>query len=300
MMTPFHYQECFVCGQANFKTLVTPKDHTVSNETFVVVECTNCQFRFTQDVPTEDTIGPYYASESYISHSDTKKGLINRLYHFARNYMLNSKRNLLNKHIKSQDKKLLDIGAGTGYFLHTMKQNGWQVTGVEPDDQARAFSQKQFELDVYPLDNLYQLEPQSFSMISMWHVLEHVHRLDDTLAQIRHLLKEDGTLIIAVPNSDCLDAQKYKEFWAGWDVPRHLYHFTPKSMERLMENHQFTIVEKKLMPFDPFYISMLSEKYKTNSSGLIGGMLTGLQSLIVGWSNTDKASSVIYVIKKNK
>lgn len=300
MMTPFHYKECFVCGQSNFKTLVEPKDHTVSKESFTVVECTNCQFRFTQDVPTEETIGPYYASESYISHSDTKKGLINRLYHFARNYMLNSKRNLLNKHIQGQEKKLLDIGAGTGYFLNTMKQSGWNVTGVEPDDQARAFSQKQFELDVYPLDNLYEFTPQSFSMISMWHVLEHVHRLDDTLKQIYQLLNDDGTLVIAVPNSDCLDAQKYKEFWAGWDVPRHLYHFTPISMERLMANHQFKIIEKKLMPFDPFYISMLSEKYKNKGGGLVGGLITGLQSLIVSWSNTDKASSVIYVIKKNK
>lgn len=299
MNNTVHYTACPICEDDRLRLYTEAKDHLTSNETFKILECANCQFRFTQDIPDQAQIGQYYASENYISHSNTNKGLVNKLYHFARNYMLNAKVKLLDKFNNSSDKTLLDIGSGTGHFLSAAESKGWKVKGIEADEGARTFSIKEFGLEVHNTDKFNDLSANQFQIISMWHVLEHVHTLHEYIQKIHELLADDGTLIIAVPNSNSLDAKHYKSHWAGWDVPRHLYHFTPKSMERLLNKHQFQIKEKKMMPFDPFYISLLSEQYQGASLAFIKGMLLGNISFYKGLSNTDKASSVIYIAKKN-
>lgn len=300
-MSNIQYSECPVCKKNNFDFFIKAKDHTVSNEVFDICICKNCQFKFTQNVPSEEEIGKYYASEDYISHSDTQEGFINKLYHFARSYMLNSKKTLVNNCLpRSADsqngKKLLDIGCGTGYFLNAMQEDKWDVVGIEPDDGARKICIDKFKLPVHSNEHLFELPKLSMNVISMWHVLEHIHRLDDYLAQIHSLLKSDGRFIVAVPNCDSHDANKYNEVWAAWDVPRHLYHFTPPTMELLMKNNGFNLVTKHLMPFDAFYVSLLSERYK--DGGSIGGFLTGGVSLLKSVANVDKSSSVIYVMEK--
>ncbi len=293
------YTCCSVCGNSTFKKVVETKDFTVSNEVFEVLECKSCSFKFTQNIPIQSKIGKYYASEDYISHSDTKEGLINKLYHFARNFMLNSKAKLLEKNNQSNSKNLLDIGCGTGYFLNTMKNKSWNITGIEADEGARSLAISNFDLQVFDVEKLFQFN-QKFDTITMWHVLEHIHDLNEYIKQCYELLSENGTLIIAVPNANSFDAKYYKANWAAWDVPRHLYHFTPQSMQKLLEKHQFKIVQKKLMPFDPFYIALLSEKYKKSALALIKGFTIGKISLLNAIFNVDKASSVIYVIKKQK
>lgn len=299
-----HYQQCPICEGQVLETILTAKDHTVSQESFPIVECQDCTFTFTQDVPNEEHIGPYYQSDSYISHSNTKTGLINKAYHFARDFMLSSKKRLVEKNapknvVGTQKGKLLDIGSGTGYFLNIMKQANWQVQGIEPDSGARSFSRKEFDLEVQELDQLFELSDQSFDVITMWHVLEHVHRLDETLDKIHKTLVKNGLLVIAVPNCNSADAKHYGPHWAGWDVPRHLYHFTPKTMDLLAKKHQFKIKSKKLMPFDPFYIALLSEKYKNGKGNLLGGGLTGGTALLKATTNVNVSSSVIYVLNKD-
>lgn len=189
---------------------------------------------------------------------------------------------------------LLDIGSGTGAFLHYMKQNGWQATGLEPDEQARDNAKKIYNVDAQPVEQLFSLPSASFDAITMWHVLEHVHEVHAYLQQIRTLLKPGGSLLIAVPNYTSPDADHYGPFWAAYDVPRHLYHFSPASMEQLLQQHQLKIIKKHPMVFDAFYVSLLSEKYKTGRSRMIAGAWSGFRSYRKALKETDRCSSIVY------
>jgi len=276
-------------------------DHSVSKEIFSVWSCKECSHRFTQNAPSQEDIGPYYASEAYISHSDSKEGLFNKAYHYARDLMLARKKALLEARNEADQLgkgSLLDIGSGTGYFMNSMKTAGWDTIGIEADPGAREYSREKFALAVEDVDLLEKIDTASKDAVSMWHVLEHVHQLQHYMQRIHQILKSDGTLFVAVPNCTSSDASHYEKEWAGWDVPRHLYHFTPASMQKLAEINQFQIVERQGMPFDPFYVSMLSERYKENSLGSIRGMFNGMVSFLRASGNVELSSSIIYVMKK--
>ena len=243
-------------------------------------------------------IGSYYQSANYVSHSDTAKGLINRLYHIVRNYTLGSKRKLIQKITGKETGALLDVGAGTGAFSNTMQQAGWKLTALEPDDTARKNAAAKYGLLLQPADNLFQLDAGQFDAITMWHVLEHVHNLHGYLEQYYKLLKPGGRLVIAVPNYTSYDAKSYGEFWAAYDVPRHLYHFSPKSMEMLGKSKGFVLIDTKPMWFDSFYVSMLSEQYKNGRGNMVSAFFVGLVSNLKTIFNPQKCSSVVYVISK--
>lgn len=251
----------------------------------------------TQDVPDQDSIGSYYESEDYISHSDSRKGMMDRLYHRARSIMLDQKLKLLKQYSGLRSGHLLDIGSGTGYFMQHAQNAGWQVLGIEPNEKARTFSQEQFGLEVKDERSLMNFEDNRFDAVSMWHVLEHVHELKAYLEQIHKILKPKGIYLLALPNSQAKDAGVYKEHWAAWDVPRHLYHFNPNAIEELCRRFQFELVGKKMMPFDPFYISLLSERYRTGSSSLISGILKGSKYFWSSKRNVDQSSSIIYLLR---
>lgn len=293
-----HYTNCPVCNSTNIAAVLQAKDYTVSKEIFQVWECANCTLRFTQDVPHAFHITAYYKSSDYISHSNTNKGFINKLYHTVRNFTLNSKKNLVEKHCNKEFKNLLDVGAGTGAFAATMQKAGWNVTALEPDETARSNAKKEFNISLQPLEELFSLKPASFSVITLWHVLEHVHDLHNCIDKFFSLLKSDGCLIIAVPNYTGYDAKKYAEAWAAYDVPRHLYHFSPASMKVLLEKHNFAIKEYKPMWFDSYYISLLSEKYVTGKSNPLKAFISGSISNFNALKNKLNCSSIIYVIKK--
>lgn len=293
------YTQCPGCSGGNIYSVLKAKDYTVSQETFDIWECGQCSLRFTQQVPDAAGIGKYYQSDAYVSHSDTKKGLINRLYHLVRNYTLQSKRKLVTRLSERKDGALLDVGAGTGAFAAVMQQNGWMVTGLEPDSTARNNALQQHKLQLQTLDALYNQPTGYFNVITMWHVLEHVHDLHQYLSTFRQILQSNGTLIIAVPNYTSLDAQEYGAHWAAYDVPRHLYHFSPKSMALLLEQHGFKVTAHEPMWFDSFYVSMLSEQYRTGKQQLFSAFRTGLRSNKKAASSYEKCSSVIYIAKKD-
>ncbi|MGB4844289.1 MAG: class I SAM-dependent methyltransferase [Ferruginibacter sp.] len=293
-----HYTSCPVCKSELIQEQLSAKDHSVSQQQFSIWRCNDCTVLFTQDVPDQDAIGAFYASDNYISHSDTKKGIINSLYHLVRNRTLISKRNLIKKEAGMSKGAILDIGCGTGAFLSTMKKAGWVITGLEPDETARAKAAELYEIHPQPSLQLFNLEPGSFHAITMWHVLEHVHELQAYIKQIGALLTPTGKLFIAVPNYTSKDAEIYKEHWAAYDVPRHLYHFSPQSMERLLAQHHLKLTAVKPMWYDSFYVSMLSEQYKKGKGNIISAVLNGLKSNLKAWSDTRKCSSVIYVIAK--
>ena len=276
---------------------MTIKDHSVSGETFPLWECSECTLRFTQDVPDASGIGRYYQSAAYISHTNTRAGLINRLYHIVRNRTLSQKKKLICNTTGLQTGKLLDIGAGAGAFAAHMKSSGWQVTALEPDATTRQKAQDEYRLSLLPAESLYELDSSQFDAITLWHVLEHVHDLHGYLSKLKELLKPSGVIFIAVPNYTSYDAGKYASDWAAYDMPIHLYHFSPKAMNRLLGSHSLRLKEMKPMWFDSFYVSLLSEKYRTGKQQLVKGFMTGLVSNIKASTDKSRCSSLIYIVR---
>lgn len=291
-----HYTICPVCGSGEIKNIFSVKDHTVSGEIFPIAECKSCLLRFTQDVPDAAGILPYYKSEDYISHTDSSKGIVNQLYRMVRKKTLRNKRKLVEKITGLKNGQLLDVGSGTGAFVNEMNQNGWEVTGLEPDEGARMVAKKLYNIELDDINTFFHLPVNSFDAITLWHVLEHVHELSAYVQQLKSLLKENGKLFIAVPNYTSKDAAIYNEFWAAYDVPRHLYHFSPRSMQILMEKHGLKLLRYKPMWYDSFYISMLSSNYKSRKTNLIASFFNGFRSNLQALSNVKKCSSVIYII----
>jgi len=290
------YTACPCCNEGNIERILSAKDHTVSNEIFEIWQCNTCTIRFTQNIPDKNEIGKFYKSENYISHSDNKKGFINSMYHMVRQRTLNSKKKLIEKYSRLSTGKVLDIGAGTGAFLQTMNKSKWEVTGLEPDDTARENAKKLYGLSLHPPEEIFNLRPQSFDAITLWHVLEHVHELHVYMDQIKKLLKPTGYLFIAVPNYTCYDEKVYKEFWAAYDVPRHLYHFSPTSITQLLLKYGLQLREIKPMWYDSFYVSMLSEKYKTGKTNFLTAIWNGYISNWKALSDKERCSSIIYII----
>lgn len=297
-MASITYSICPVCQQNQLRFWKTVKDHSVSGEAFKIDECHGCSARVTQTVPDQASIGRYYASGNYVSHTDTRKGLIFQLYHWVRSITLRSKRNLLFGLNGRKNGNILDVGAGTGAFLNEMRKSGWQVTGLEPDAGARAVALKNYQLALLEAHHLFQLEAEKYDIVTMWHVLEHVHDLQGYMARLATLLKERGKLVIAVPNYTSKDAQHYDTAWAAYDVPRHLYHFSPAAIRKLAVQHQMEVTTVKPMWFDSFYVSMLSETYRNGKSNHLAAFFQGLRSNFAALSNKERASSLIYILQK--
>jgi 2-polyprenyl-3-methyl-5-hydroxy-6-metoxy-1,4-benzoquinol methylase len=293
-----NYTQCPICKSNQIGFSNSCKDNTVSNKNFSIWYCNQCTLKFTQDVPSQNEIGAYYASDNYISHSDTNKGFINRIYHLVRSRTLATKGKLVMQQTKMASGSILDVGCGTGAFLNKMKTNDWQITGLEPDAIARKKAKDLYAIQPLQADEIYNLPHNNYDAISLWHVLEHVHDLHGYIAAFEKLLKPDGKLFIAVPNYTSYDATKYQDNWAAYDVPRHLYHFSPKSMQVLLQQHGLKLTTIQPMWFDSFYVSMLSEKYKNKKGNFVTAFFNGLVSNIKAISNNDKCSSVIYVIEK--
>lgn len=289
---------CPLCGGKHLEHAITCTDHYASGEQFSLYRCEDCGFIFTQDAPVEAEIGRYYETPDYISHSDTHKGLMNRVYHRVRKYMLSRKAKLIKRTSGLSKGSLLDIGTGTGYFSNEMKERGWRVKAIEKNARARAFAKEHFELEVDAEDALAGYADDSFDVITLWHVMEHLEPLNKTWEKLARLLKERGVLIVAVPNPNSYDAGKYKEWWAAYDVPRHLWHFTPSAMQQFGVKHGFKLAEQHPMPFDAFYVSMLTEKYKGSRLAFLKGMWTGLLAWFSSLAKAERSSSMIYVFRK--
>ncbi len=288
---------CPVCKSEQVHFALKARDYTVSHEFFEIWECNHCSLRFTRNVPSYEKIGRYYESEDYISHSNTRRGLVNTLYHRVRNHTLSLKYNLILSATGLKQGNHLDIGAGTGAFVQYMNRKGWQSQGIEPDAKARQVALSDHNTVILPAELLPSLPVASFDAISLWHVLEHVHGLQLYLKHIKKLLKPSGKLFIAVPNYTSYDGLKYKENWAAYDVPRHLYHFSPGAMKYLLDVSGLRLIRMEPMWFDSFYISFLSEKYARGHAPLIKGFLAGAVSNMKAFVQKERCSSLIYVAR---
>ncbi|QMU31079.1 class I SAM-dependent methyltransferase [Adhaeribacter radiodurans] len=289
---------CPICNKDLLKNFLIVKDNSVSKESFVIVQCENCGFKFTNPRPDENSIGKYYQSAEYISHTNKATGITNKAYKLVRTYTIKQKVDLINRFAPKYT--LLDYGCGTGNFLEASKKDGWSVQGYEPSSvartQAEGLLQQTLAADVSALEHI---ENESFQVITLWHVLEHIHTLNETFKKLTQLTKIGGNIIVAVPNADSHDAQVYKENWAAYDVPRHLYHFNQATMKRFFKKHKLELLEIIPMKFDAYYVSMLSEKYLTGNNEYIKSVLNGFKSNNYASKNANDYSSLIYVGKKN-
>jgi 2-polyprenyl-3-methyl-5-hydroxy-6-metoxy-1,4-benzoquinol methylase len=268
------------------------KDYSVSQETFDLYYDETLDMLITHPQPSLENLGKYYESEDYISHTDNKRSLFEKLYHFIKSIALKNKLNLINSQ-QSNKGRLLDIGAGTGDFLLVAKNDGWQTIGVEPSDRAKAIAKSK---GISFVEQTSELESNSFDVISMWHVLEHVPDLDQQIKELKRLLKPTGTLIVAVPNFKSFDAQHYGKFWAAFDVPIHFWHFSKTAIKLLFEKEEIQLEKVLPMKFDSFYVSLLSEKYKSGKMNFVKAFFTGLKSNWKAKTNFEY-SSHIYVLK---
>jgi len=288
---------CPVCSSTDFKPWMVARDYTVTQAAFSLQECATCGFVVTSPRPDQKTIGLYYQSDNYISHTGGRKTLIDRIYLLARSYTLRSKYNLIKKYKALGS--VLDYGCGTGSFLHYMQQHNWQIAGVEPSEAANKKAKQIINKEIYP--ELHHVKDK-FDIITLWHVLEHVHDLNEKLLEIKEHLDNDGILIVAVPNIKSLDAKKYGAFWAGLDVPRHLWHFSNSTMKTLLEKGGFKLIDTIPMKLDSFYVSLLSESYKypqrQSFLRIFNAILTGLISNNSA-SRTGQYSSLIYIARQS-
>jgi 2-polyprenyl-3-methyl-5-hydroxy-6-metoxy-1,4-benzoquinol methylase len=273
------------------------KDYFLSGEEFAIYKCSHCGLMITRPMPEFSKLGSYYASENYISHSSASTDAISKIYHFVRNYTHKKKYKLLKKY--SSGKTVLDIGCATGEFLRYCSSQGMQALGIEPNEKARKIAESRYNLEVADEPEISSLESGSIDMITMWHVLEHVPDINQRMADIFRLLKNDGVAFIALPNHASYDAAFYYRYWAAWDVPRHLFHFSRKSLPVLAAKHGFHVVDILPMPFDAYYVSLLSEKYLTGKSSYFKAILRGFISNQKARAGSGEYSSLIYVIKKS-
>lgn len=288
---------CPVCEQTKFRPLLSCEDHTVSHETFSIEECVTCGFVLTNPQPDEAELPRYYTSGAYISHSDKSQNLVDRIYKVSRTFAIQWKYRVINNKSLTNPKSILDYGCGTGSFLAYCEQKGMQAAGVEPSPAARTIAGKQTSAKLTA--DLSQIN-ETFDAITLWHVLEHVSALNETLEMLKGRLHQNGTMFIAVPNHQSSDAKKYNSHWAAYDVPRHLWHFSKATMKKLLEKHQLKLNDIVPMKLDAYYVSLLSEKYRGRTNGIanIG------KAIVEGWrsnsaaGNTGEYSSLIYIVRK--
>lgn len=282
---------CPICQSGSLKEITQAIDYTVTRESFRIQSCQQCHFLLTNPQPAPESLAAYYASQDYISHSETKKGLINRLYHIAQKKNLKDKFKACKK--RAPHGPWADYGSGAGAFVKYATDQGQNIIGFEPSDDARKAAKikgiASSPIEHFPND-------KSYSCITMWHVLEHIPDFQEVLTLLVSHLVSKGILVIAVPNHQSYDSAFYKSYWAALDVPRHLWHFTEKDVRSLASKLNMSVEKVLPMPFDSYYVSMLSEKYKNGS--MIRGIMTGLISNFIARFSSRPYSSQIYILRK--
>lgn len=276
---------------------LTCQDHTVTNEKFDLILDDKLEMLVTYPKPSDEGLDKYYKSEAYISHTDANTSFFDKVYQAVKNYTIKRKIKLINS-LNTESRTILDIGCGTGDFLESCIKNGWNINGVEPNEGARNLAIKKTEISIYAdIEEILKLNDVKFDVITMWHVLEHIPNLKDYILILNKILKPKGTLIIAVPNYKCYDATYYGKFWAAYDVPRHLWHFSQKSIKVLFSKVDLQVVKILPMKFDAYYVSLLSEKNRSGYSNPIQAMYRGFLSNFRASKNKEY-SSLIYLIKR--
>jgi 2-polyprenyl-3-methyl-5-hydroxy-6-metoxy-1,4-benzoquinol methylase len=293
-----HHDVCPLCSSPEISHFLSSTDHLVSKKTFEIYKCEKCGFAFTQDYPEASEAGYYYESDDYISHSDSNKRITDKAYKVVRRIMLHIKKVIIEKTTALSAGSILDIGSGTGHFLNKMKKSGWDIRGVEVNARAREYAASEFKIETISPESMGTLLPDSFDCITLWHVLEHIYDPYNIMKDIGRLLRPRGVCLIALPNNLSFDSRHYDRDWAAYDVPRHLWHFNRLTFSFFAGKNKFTISRYANLPFDVFYISILSEKNRGSDLPVLTGAIKGLWFSVSSFFDRSGRSSVIYVLRK--
>ena len=239
--------------------------------------------------PIPEELSSYYDFGDYISHQTDQNNWISKIYGLVKNRMFSIKLNTLFDHSHNTE-TALDYGCGTGEFVSYLDSKGIKAEGYEPTQSA---FEKASNKNIKIYNSLSSIT-KTYDVITMFHVLEHVDDYMETIKELKERLNPNGILVIAVPNYKSYDATFYKEKWAGWDVPRHLWHFSRKDISNIANESYLELIQIKAMPFDAFYISMVSEGYKGNSKilGLWRGLVSNLKAM-----NSKEYSSNMFILR---
>ena len=278
------------------------KDFLVSGQLFELHYHADLDMLSTHPVPAEEDLSNYYQSDAYISHTDSKRSFFDFLYQFVKGFSLRKKVRLLNK-LNVPSKTLLDVGCGTGSFLQVAQSRDWLVTGIEPNSEARRLAQDKCKGHTPFYESLDSLLSDTssprFDVITLWHVLEHVPDYNQYIQKLKKVLSPRGVLLIAVPNFKSYDASYFQEYWAAYDVPRHLWHFSSTAIKRIFLQHHMKLLGILPLKFDSYYVSILSQKNKYGKSNYLSAFWIGLRSNLKA-RGSHEYSSLIYLFQKQE
>ena len=298
-----NYQDftpCPLCGASGQMPYADCIDFTVSKESFILLRCPQCGVVFTSNPPKESETIRYDTLDLKLKLGDSPRGLTDKLYYYVRHRMLRKKASIVESQSYRTGGTLLNYGAKTGYFSHYMERRGWKVTSIEKYHEERQFSLETFHHRMYDVSEMDRLTPETFDVITLWHVFEHCYNPNGLLNRFYRLLRPGGILLIACPNICSTDAMHYGANWAAYNVPRHLWHFNPTSLSNLLNKHGFTLMHRQKLSYDCFYISVLSEKNKNSKMPFLRGMWFGMRCWFISLARLDKSSSLVYVFRKRR
>ncbi len=234
---------CGICGK-DAETRRFARDIEREGGCYDVYFCLHCQVGFTVPVPSSEVLSRLYASGSYRSDDGTRFSVV--LESFVR-YFTAGKARKIRKFHRGRG-ALLDVGCGRGLFLDIMKKDGWHVTGVEFNEETASYAQMVYGINVITPQAMVALPDESYDVIMLNHVLEHMQDPAAVLRTCLRLLKKHGLLVIAVPNMSSLQAGFGKSNWFHLDIPYHLYHFTLNGLRLLLLDNSMKI--EKMQQFD--------------------------------------------------
>jgi len=294
------FDPCPLCGASGQIPYANCTDFMVSKESYTLLRCPSCGVVYTLDPPSETELRRYDKLNLKLKLGDAPKSLTEKLYYHVRSRMLHRKARIIETYAYRTSGSLLNYGAKTGFFSHRMERRGWKVTSLERYHEERLFSLEMFHHRMIDMSDLDNLHAGTFDVITMWHVFEHMHHPHELLDRFYELLRPGGVLVMACPNICSTDAMYYGPYWAAYDVPRHLWHFNPVSLAQLLHRHGFTLMHHERMPYDSFYISILSEKQMRHKMAFIRGMRVGLRSWWISLTHRSKSSSLVYIFRKRQ
>ena len=234
---------CNLCGANDSELVLEGRDRLYGIEgTFPLVRCRHCGLIYLNPRPGPDDMARYYPSD-YIAYYNAIEDEPSFLRRLDRRYGLHKRcREVIRR--AGGPGRLLDVGCATGVFLEGMRQRGWTVAGVELNAEAARYARERSGLEVFVGELEEAGYPDaSFDVVTLWDVLEHVRDPRETLEEIARILRAGGLLVLSLPNPDCLEARLFGPYWAGWDVPRHLYIFSRSVLEQLLAETGFQIQE---------------------------------------------------------
>lgn len=287
--------KCPWCDSPDIRQGSKIHDYFLTGEEFSLFSCKSCGLVFTNPRPKLENLDLYYQSDKYYSHTSSQGGIIPFIYRKVKEINLKTKFKQVTA--GSVINKVLDIGCGTGDFLNVCKKSGMEIHGIEPDSKARNLAKEILKVEILHPDQSEKIPDESFDLITMWHVLEHVPDLKKQISELSRIIKKGGKVVIALPVYESYDAEVYKEKWAAWDVPRHLYHFNKAVINKMMLANDFKPGNVYPMKWDSFYVSMLSEQYLKSGFGIVKAFFVGFLSNIKARNNGNYSSLVYTFIK---